>query len=261
MADEPAIIDSHVHLDLIERYHPHRIQWLKDNNCRVVSWSYFEGVTSVAHLQECLTSKAKCIHKLCKDGLDCLYLAGIHPRSIPPDITPEKIAALLNPFLEDPLCKGIGEIGLETGTTKEQDIFAAQLELGATLRDRSKTVGIHTPRANKQPMTKATLKILRQFSETASAIVIDHCTIDTIADVLNNGFWAGVTVSGQKTSVAELERVLTQHSDRIQRIMCNTDSGSSFFEDTVRLYRNNTFPNATCDQILYRNAARFFSII
>ena len=115
MTHKTPIIDSHVHLDLIERHHPHRIQWLKENGCRVVSWSYFEGIDSTSQLKECLESKAQCLGKLSAGGLACHYLTGVHPRSIPPDLIPEQIETLLKPHLADPLCKGIGEIELETG--------------------------------------------------------------------------------------------------------------------------------------------------
>jgi hypothetical protein len=35
MTNKKNIIDSHVHLDLIKRHHPYRIQWLKENGCSV----------------------------------------------------------------------------------------------------------------------------------------------------------------------------------------------------------------------------------
>jgi len=260
MTHKKNIIDSHVHLDLIERHHPHRIQWLKENGCSVVSWSYFEGVYSVSQLEGCLKYKAQCLGKHSAGGLLCHYLAGVHPRSIPPDLKPEQIASMLKPHIEDPLCRGIGEIGLETGDAKEQEVFIVQLELGRSLLNRGKIIGVHTPRSNKLPMTETTLKILDRFPDISSSTVVDHCTVETIDAVLDAGFWAGVTLSPAKTSWDEMKRIVSMCSDRIDRIMCNTDSGSAFFEDAVQFSRTDDLPAAIREKLFYRNAARFFTI-
>jgi predicted metal-dependent TIM-barrel fold hydrolase len=254
------IIDSHVHLDLIERHHPYRIQWLKENGCSVVSWSYFEGVDSVWRLQGCLESKAQCIRKHSAAGLSCYYLAGVHPRSIPPDLKPEQIGSLLKSHLEDPLCRGIGEIGLETDDAKEQEVLIAQLELGRSLLHRGKIIGVHTPRSNKLSVTETTLEILGRFPDISPSIVVDHCSIKTIAAVLNAGFWAGVTLSPVKTSWGEMKSILSICPDQIDRIMCNTDSGSEFFEDVVKFCRTDDLPLAIREKVFYRNAAQFFTL-
>ncbi len=171
------ILDSHVHLDFIERYRPHRIEWLKEAGCAVVSWAYCEGADSVSRLEACLKSKGNCIKRHAQAGLACHYLAGVHPRSIPPDLEPGQIGPLLHFSLEDPLCKGIGEIGLEKGDSKE-----------------------------------------------------------------------------------ELKRIISMGSDRMDRIMCNTDSGDRFYEDVVQLSRDNDLPEAARKKLFYGNGARFFSL-
>ncbi|UCF90609.1 MAG: TatD family hydrolase [Desulfobacterales bacterium] len=260
MTSEKNIIDSHVHLDLIVRHHPYRIQWLKENGCRVVSWSYFEEVDSVAQLQGCLKSKAECIRQQSAAGLVCHYLAGIHPRSIPQDLRPEQIGSLLKSHLEDPLCRGIGEIGLETGDAREQEVFIAQLELGRSQLRRGKITGVHTPRSNKRSVTETTLEILAPFADLSSSLVVDHCTVETIGAVLDAGFWAGVTLSPAKTSMAEMKRIVSICPDRIDRVMCNTDSGSAFFEDLVHLCGRRDLPEAIRVKLSYRNAARFFAL-
>ena len=260
MTDNINIIDSHVHLDLIERHHPHRIQWLKENGCGVVSWSYFEGVNSSSQLEECLESKARCLERLSAEGLACHYLAGIHPRSIPPDLKSDQIPSLLKSHLADPRCRGIGEIGLETGDAREQPVFVTQLELGRNLRTRGKIIGVHTPRSNKRSVTRTTLKILEGFQDISESIVVDHCNAYTINAVLDAGFWAGVTLSPEKTSWDEMKRMVSICSDRTDRILCNTDSGSAFFEDAVELSRTGDLSEAIRRRLFHDNAVRFFSI-
>ena len=254
------IIDSHVHLDLIVRHHPHRIPWLVENRCSVISWSYFEGVESVSQLRACLDAKARCIQEQSETGLGCHFLAGVHPRSIPPDLKPEQIEDLLAPHLKDPLCLGIGEIGLETGSAREEEMLLAQLEIGRCIERRGTVIGVHTPRSNKIEITQMTLVLLNRFADLASSLVVDHCTVDTIGPVLDAGFWAGVTLSPVKTSWDGLKQIAASESDRVARIMANTDSGSAFFEDVVRCRGNETLPETIREDLFHGAAERFFDL-
>lgn len=254
------IIDSHVHLDLIERHHPHRIKWLRENSCSVVSWSYFNKAHTVSKMEELLRSKALFIQRHRAAGLDCYYLAGIHPRCMPADLKPEHIDPLLQAPLEDPLCRGIGEIGLETGDAKEQEILIAQIETVRRHLKQGKVIGIHTPQSNKHSITETTLKMLERFKDISSSVVIDHCTLETIKDVLAAGFLAGVTLSPAKTSWDEMKHITSIYSGDIDRIMCNTDSGSRFCEDAVRLSRSRDMPEDIRERLFYGNAAGFYKI-
>jgi predicted metal-dependent TIM-barrel fold hydrolase len=254
-----SLIDSHVHLDLIERYHSHRIQWLMDHSCGVLSWAFVAKPRSIGHLEAGLLNHAECVQRLSATGMECAFLSGIHPRSIPPTLRPEQIETLLAAWQDAPLCLGIGEIGLETGTTLEKEVFIAQLEWARCRRGKSSIVGIHTPRANKRAITKATLKILSEFTDLSSSIVVDHCRPDTIGSVLASGFRAGVTLSPSKTSSEELKGILTDFSDCLDRIMCNTDSGSNFHEDMIRCIKGNEIPQQIRENIFHNNAGRWIA--
>ena len=252
------LIDSHVHLDLIAKHHHHRLKWLAENGCAVVSWAFFPSVGSVADLADRLKAKALGVRTAGNGGLTCFYLVGVHPRSIPPDLRPEHIASLLMPYLEDPLCRGIGEIGLETGSRLEREVFEAQLALGRTLDAGVHRIGIHTPRTHKAEMTAMTLEMLSGFPGLSPVVVIDHCAPATLGAVLDAGFWAGVTLSPFKTSWGELQTMVANFPEDMDRIMCNTDSGSEFFEDLVVCSRSGDLPKSLRKKLFCKNAARFF---
>lgn len=254
------IIDSHLHLDVIERKHPDKIQWLKQNRCGIVSWAYVDRADSVSALKSGLRAHSHCVRRYRSEGLRCHYLTGIHPRSIPPDLKSEHIRPILEAHLDDPLCRGVGEIGLETGDGPEREIFITQLEQARTLLKPGQIIGIHTPRSNKPSMTKTTLAILDGFRDLTTSIVVDHCTLETIGQVLDAGFRAGVTLSPVKTSWRELKQIVARHGDKTDRIMCNTDSGGDFYDDVVRLSRNDDLPGTTRELLFHLNAARFYSI-
>lgn len=254
------IIDSHVHLDLIHHYHPHRISWLKEKRCGLVSWAYFSGIESTAQLTAALEAKARCIRQLSDSGLTCFYLAGIHPRSIPADLKLEQVADLLAPHLEDPLCLGIGEIGLETGEIFEKKVLTVQLEVGRRLVGSGKVIGVHTPRSNKAAICAATLALLGDFTDLTPQLVVDHCTPETIGAVLDAGFWAGVTLSPVKTSWPEMADIAHVHQQRIDRIMVNTDSGRDPYDDVVTYRNSRDLPYGWLQKMFYGNAVRFYGL-
>lgn len=254
------IIDSHVHLDLIEKYYPEKIKWLKENNCILISWCYFEKVDSLNQLKEEFVRKSLFIKEMNKKGLPCFYLAGIHPRNIPDDLNPEQISGLLEPFLEDLYCKGIGEIGLETCSNLEKEVFLSQLETARIYISKNKVVGVHTPRTNKDNVTNNILHILEGYTELKEFLVIDHCTPKTIGKTLDRGYWSGITLSPGKSSHDDLVKVVAMYPDKINYIICNTDSGTRFSKDLVKIRFSDRLVEDVKQLLFYNNAARFFHI-
>ena len=155
---------------------------------------------------------------------------------------------------------GIGEIGLEKGTENEKEILLAQLDMAEEVVSRGKIFGIHTPRENKESLTKETLTLLKPYFTFREKIVIDHCNINTIQRVLESGFWAGVTISPIKTSFQDLKKIIHSHTESLERIMLNTDSGGHFYDDLVRFYSSEQFEPKIREQLANLSAARFFGL-
>ena len=81
-----------------------------------------------------------------------------------------------------------------------------------------------------------------------------------VADVLDAGFLAGVTLNPAKTTWAELKQIVEVCSDRMDLIMCNTDSGTVFYEDVVQFRGSCDLPTDTRKNLFHDNAAKFFDI-
>ncbi|MFH1993227.1 MAG: TatD family hydrolase [Pseudomonadota bacterium] len=257
---QPEFVDSHVHLDLVYAYRSDRIEWLRRIGCLPISWAFSRYVGSVADLKVNLNAQQKAIHTIRSTGLECFYLTGVHPRNIPPDLVPEKIADILAPFLEDPVCLGIGEIGLEFGGQQEKEILAAQLSMAPEVSRRKKILGLHTPRNDKQQITQEILSVLEDFQPWCSSIVVDHCLPETIEAVLKQGFWAGITLSPVKASHEDLDQIIKHHPEYVNRMLLNTDSGSKFNEDLYRLYLSEPYPDDIQSRLFRDNALCFFQI-
>lgn len=254
------VIDSHLHLDQVWHHHPHRIAWLKNHTAAVVSWAWATQVDSVAELGLYLDRQRQIVGRLRDQGLNAWFLTGIHPRNITDDLDPEQIGSLLAPHLGDPACLGLGEIGLETGSSREQAILRAQLAIGKSLAGAGKRLGIHTPRDDKVRVTELLLDLLGDFGHLASSSVIDHCTAATLKPVLAAGFWAGITLGPGKTVWRELPQVVAGIEDFFHRIMLNTDSATAFYEDLVAAAGDPALVNLSARGLFGANAARFFNI-
>lgn len=255
---DPKIIDSHVHLDILHRVNPGQIDWMKENRYVPISWSYGGKGESIEAIKVYLNRHAEFIAELNRQQTPCFYLAGVHPRCIPPDLRSHHLSDLLSPCLEDPFCLGIGEIGLETGSALEQEILSAQLELFPVVKDAGKHIGIHTPRNNKVEITEKILSLLASFSGIEPITVIDHCILETIPSILANGFHVGITMSPPKTSHEDLKNIIETHDDDLNRIMCNTDSGGFLYNDLDMFYASDTFSSRVRSQLACQTALGFF---
>ncbi|MEY3024077.1 MAG: hypothetical protein RJA16_903, partial [Planctomycetota bacterium] len=92
---------------------------------------------------------------------------------------------------------GIGEIGLNKNSRNELEIFEAHLQLAS---DRDLMVLVHTP--HLEDKRKGTRLILRTIADAIrnqsrldpGRILIDHVEEHTVREVLDGGFWAGMTL-------------------------------------------------------------------
>lgn len=260
-ASRPWIIDSHVHLDILHQRLGPMVNGFREHHCTVISWAYSTAIHTTMDLKFYLNHQARTIAALHEQNpWGCFFLAGIHPRNIPPDLEPQKVAGLLTPYLSHPLCLGLGEIGLETGAQREKEIFQAQLELARSLLVSSVRVGVHTPRGNKKALTATILAILDHYQELHPVTVVDHCNAETLAEVLDRGLWAGVTLSPPKTAVQALPDLVAGHPQALSRLMCNTDSMEEFYPDLMAATQTPLLRASTRQQITQINAAQFWGL-
>jgi uncharacterized protein len=253
-------VDSHLHLDLLWKETRPSVNRLARVGCLPVSWAFARDIRSFSDLKQYLRMKSGLIKEIGKNCLSCFYLAGVHPRNIPPDLETRDMRGLVLPYLDDPLCLGIGEIGLETGSNREEEIFQAQLEMAEEAAQREKVLGIHTPRKDKERITTQILSLLEDFAQWKDNIVVDHCTPGTIGGVLASGFWAGVTVSPPKSTLEDVKKIVETHVPLTGRIMLNTDSGNPLYEDLYRIVTSEKLSGSIKKALTRDNACRFFGI-
>ena len=102
------------------------------------------------------------------------------------------VLALVPEFLKAPTVLGIGEIGLNKNTRNELIILEEQIALAET---HNQLVLVHTPHLeDKRKGTRLIMDALSASRIDAGRILIDHVEEHTVGEVLDRGFWAGMTL-------------------------------------------------------------------
>jgi predicted metal-dependent TIM-barrel fold hydrolase len=104
-----------------------------------------------------------------------------------------EVISILPEFLDRPNALGIGEIGLNKCTSNEVVTLEALIALGL---EREEQLLFHTPHLEeKYRGTRMILDLLRADRRTdRSRVCVDHCEEHTIRMVLDEGYWAGITL-------------------------------------------------------------------
>lgn len=104
-----------------------------------------------------------------------------------------EVMALIPEFLGKPNVLGIGEVGLNKNTKNELAILEEQIALAAA---HNQLVLVHTP--HLEDKLKGTRLILdaikRNGNIPPSRVLIDHVEEHTVKLVLDQGYWAGMTL-------------------------------------------------------------------
>lgn len=226
------IVDSHLHFDIINN--AAIFDYMRQNLRAIIIWSYCEPPPKTFNdLSAYFERQAAFAVDCTAQGLPCYRLAGIHPRNIPGSepVTQAKIDELLGSQLGR--IRGIGEIGLEKGTNAEKELLAMQVDFA---KRHGLKACIHTPRKNKIAMTDSTLKIIEQSGIVKNDVIFDHLDSDALVwTFVNMGYYAGVTLSPNKSKFEDALKILRESADKNNRIMLNSDLAIARLED-YRLY-------------------------
>ncbi len=172
-----------------------------------------------------------------------------------------EVIAMIPEFLDCPNVLGIGEIGLNKNTKNEATVFLEHLELAI---EHDQSILIHTPHLeDKFQGTKMILDMLCGDSRiNRPRVLVDHVEEHTIGPVLNQGFWAGMTLYPvTKCTPARAADMVERFGP--ERLMVNSagDWGPSkptAVPDFIFEMRQRGHCEATIRKIVYDNPLEFF---
>jgi predicted metal-dependent TIM-barrel fold hydrolase len=103
-----------------------------------------------------------------------------------------EVLSLIPEFLDNHNVLGIGEIGLNKNTRNELIILEEQIALA---EKHNQMVLVHTPHLeDKLKGTRIIMDALAASGIDPGRILIDHVEEHTVAEILDRGFWAGMTL-------------------------------------------------------------------
>jgi predicted metal-dependent TIM-barrel fold hydrolase len=172
-----------------------------------------------------------------------------------------EVIAMIPEFLDAPNVLGIGEIGLNKNTRNEATIFLEHVELAVQYNQQ---ILIHTPHLeDKYQGTRMILDMLTQDSRIdPSRVLVDHVEEHTIREVLDRGFWAGMTMYtiSKCTPQRAADMIETYGTERL---MANSagDWGPSkptAIPDLILELKQRGHSRSLIEKIVYQNPHQFF---
>jgi predicted metal-dependent TIM-barrel fold hydrolase len=158
--------------------------------------------------------------RLSAHGMSMRATVGIHPRSIPESGVKQVLDHIFALF-DNELAYGLGEVGLESKSKAEENVFRQQLRIA---NEYPTPIIVHTPRLNKPQILDSTLKILEDENVDYGKVIIDHLTPDLVPKVRAKGAFAGITVQPGKLTPKDVCDAVTANGP--EGIVVNSDLGN-----------------------------------
>ncbi len=173
-----------------------------------------------------------------------------------------EVIAMIPEFLDVPGVLGIGEIGLNKNTKNEATIFTEHVDLAMKYDQQ---ILIHTPHLeDKYQGTRMILDMLCDDSRVDhSRVLVDHVEEHTVRHVLDEGFWAGMTLYPiTKCTPQRACDIIEMYG--ADRLLVNSagDWGPSkptAVPDFIIEMRRRGHPESLIRKITYENPLEFFS--
>ncbi len=149
----------------------------------------------------------------------------------------------------------IGEIGYDEQTDLEDKYYRLQLELAKEL---DLPIMIHTPHRDKKRGTTRSMDVIEEHGIPASKVVIDHNNEETVAEVLDRGFWAAFSIyPSTKMGNARMVQILRRYG--AERIIVDSACDWGISEPlgvakTAKLALERGIPESVVHLACYKNA-------
>jgi predicted metal-dependent TIM-barrel fold hydrolase len=180
---------------------------------------------------------------------------GLNPKEANNEELAEGVMEWLPRFALKEGVVAIGEIGYDEQTELEDKYFRLQLELA---KEMDLPVMIHTPHRDKRRGTSRSMDVCIEHGLDPLKVVIDHNNEETVAEVLDRGFWAGFSIyPSTKMGNARMVQILQQYGS--ERIIVDSacDWGISDplgVPKTAQLALKSGIPDETVHRVCYKNA-------
>jgi predicted metal-dependent TIM-barrel fold hydrolase len=153
----------------------------------------------------------------------------------------------------------VGEVGYDSMTPAEDDVFTRQLAMAV---DHELPVLVHTPHRDKLAGTRRTLDVVRESGIAPELVVVDHLNEPTVGLVADSGCWMGFSIYPD-TKMDEHRMVALLREYGTGRVLVNSaaDWGRS---DPLKTHHVGVamleagFSESDVDTVLWKNPVEFY---
>jgi len=167
----------------------------------------------------------------------------------------EQVLDVLPLYLAKDGVVAVGEIGYDDQTQAEDRAYRAQLALA---KEIGLPVMVHTPHRDKKRGTTRSMLVALEMGLDPSEVVIDHNNEETVAEVLDRGFWAAFTLYPQtKMGNERMVEIARRYGSTRVFIDSSADWGKSdplAVPKTARLMLERGIPRSDVEAVCYANA-------
>ena len=170
-----------------------------------------------------------------------------------------EVLAVLPRYLAKDGVVAVGELGYDSMTPEEDEVFVAQLALA---RDFGLPAVVHTPHRDKAAGTTRTLEVVRDSGIGPERVVVDHLNETTVAEVAASGCWMGFSIYPD-TKMDERRMVAILREYGTERMLVNSaaDWGQSDplkTRKTGQAMLDAGFTEHDVDVVLWQNPVAFY---
>jgi predicted metal-dependent TIM-barrel fold hydrolase len=124
-------------------------------------------------------------------GIRHYCTVGLNPKEANNEALAEAVMEILPRFALKDGVVAMGELGYDEQTPLEDRYLRAQIELA---KEFELPIMVHTPHRDKKRGTLRTMDVLKEHGFDPGHCVIDHNNEETVADVLERGYWAAFSI-------------------------------------------------------------------
>ena len=214
----PPFIDLHLHAEGVSDADLTTLSWFGLR--AAVTCAHDAGASTAdelrRHWDELVTVQ---VRRLEGAGIRPWVALAVHPARIPWHGVDDLLHRLPR-YFDDPRVVALGELGLQHGGEREEELLARQLQLSIVLR---KPVILHTPAEAKAAVTRRLVAVLRESRVEPDRVLIDHVTADTFQLVRAYGYFAGLTLQPGLLEPNEAAQLLSRNG--AERVVLTSDIG------------------------------------
>ncbi|WP_329103128.1 TatD family hydrolase [Micromonospora sp. NBC_01699] len=170
-----------------------------------------------------------------------------------------EVLDLVPRYLDKDNVVAVGEIGYDSTTPAEDEVFAAQLAL-AVAYDLPALV--HTPHRDKARGTARSIAVVVESGIDPGRVVIDHLNEVTVEQVRDSGCWAGFSIyPDTKMSPPRMVEILRKYGTERMLVNSAADWGRSdplLTRTTGEAMLEAGFSDDDVDRVLWRNPIEFY---